>query len=384
VDYGFAPGASAYDGLMRHLLDDRPNTDLISLRAVRTVADFFQHLEATAAIPKPVGNLLIASHGNDSGWMQIDLDGALAVDTQYEVVEQAVTSGSVTLPKDLYHNADGTVAATTIQIRGCRIGVAEPFVDKLKEAFGGDVPVGAPKHFHVVFPGNYANGLGGMFEYLAYSFKIVRRDPFGAAERGQLVAAFAGAGFTLIDGSAVPGNRWDKWVPSARRMNRTRTRTAISVPLGQQAGTITTLRDSNGREFRHDVDRFTFTITGLAGPPAEADQMNVLRNAINASPKFAAAHPFPINQRYGHATGNDFVNGMRWAFNWQAGRLVCVGTQNTYTVVVPVTESAPDPAGRPPDPPSGNLLFNFYPRPGGAAAVVETMPVGDGRLFYTA
>jgi hypothetical protein len=381
MHYAFAPGATPYDIQSRHLLDDRPGTVLVSVDSVKHVEDFLGHLDTTAAIVKPLGgDLFLGSHGNHGGWLQIDLDGTKPVDTNYEVLEAAVASGSVVVPFNLDHNPDGSDSPISIHIRGCRIGIAEPFVDKLKEVFGGDSTVTAPKHFHVLFPPTYPNKNKGLFEYLAYSFHLVRRDPF--AKKDDAVAAFKAESFTYIDGSAVPEGRWDAWIPTD--VNKTRQAWSAAMPLGQKVGGVKVLTDATGREYRHDIKTLPFTVRDLTAFPPENQRLDTLRATIAPHPMFAATHPFPIQARFGHATADELIDGMTWAFTWDKPNMVCVGTQHEYAVIVPVIEPAPDPADKPPVLPSGNLLFNFYPHPGTAGAVVEKMPTTDGRLFYTA
>jgi hypothetical protein len=72
---------------------------------------------------------------------------------------------------------------------------------KLKEAFGGDVPVTAPKHFHFVFPDKYPNSYGGMFEWLDYDFAVHSKNPL---TRNQIIAALKAKQFDFYDATKVP------------------------------------------------------------------------------------------------------------------------------------------------------------------------------------
>jgi hypothetical protein len=389
MHYAFAPGATLYDIQSRHLLDDRPGTVLISAKSIKHIEAFLAHLANTAAIPKPLGgDIYLGSHGNHRGWMQIDLDGTKPVETTYEVVEAAVNSGSVTVPFDLDHNPDGSDSPINIHIRGCLIGVAEPFVDKLKEAFVAPVTVTAPRHFHTVYPGDYPNKFKGMFECLTYAFRLVRRDPF--EDKAEAVEAFSDEGFTYIDEKTtpnfpqfVPDDRWKAWIPD--NVNKKKQVFSTSMPLGQKVGGVKVLTDSSGREFRHDTKPpFSGTIPLAAFPP-ENQRIDILRDRLKQDARFATSHPFPMHVRFGHETRDQFVDGMNWTFTWDKKnkRMICVGNQHAYTVLVPVAETADDPPGKPPVLPSGDLLFNFYPHPATSGSVVETMPISDDRLFYT-
>lgn len=391
MNYAFAPGVSRYDIQSRHLLDDRPGTVLISAKSIKHVAAFLAHLENTAAIPKPIGgDLYLGSHGNHKGWMHIDLDGTKPINTTYEVAEAAENSGSVMIPLTLYHNPDGSESPINIHIRGCLIGSIEPFVDKLKDAFAGVASVTAPKHFHTVFPGQYPNKHKGMFEYLTYAFRLVRREPF--KNKAEAVAAFIDEDFEYIDEKTtpnfpdfVPDDRWTRWIPT--KVNKKKQVFSASMPLGQKVGGVKVLKDSTGREFRHDVETFAGTISDLGARPPADQRIDILKEHLEQDERFATTHPFPRHVRYGHETIEEFVDGLKWSFTWdkKKKKLICFGKQHVYTVLVPVAETAPDPdpPEKPPVVPSGNLLFNFYPHPASSGSVVETMPTSDDRLFYT-
>jgi len=375
VDYAFAPGQTDFDKMLGEFYARRPDTTLIGARGLKTVAQFLEHLESTAAIDKPTGDLFIVSHGNDRAWMKIKLDDQADANTTYEVVEKAVTSGSVRLAADINHDLDGTLASTSLNFRGCRIGDAEPFVDKLKEAFGGESPVTAPKHFDDVYK---QPGIGS-FESLSIGFELIR--PEAIADKAAAIDEFKGEAFTFLDGSLVPDDIWDKWIP--RNVTRTGHRDVLTVylELGRTIGALKKLRGAV--EFRHDVPTFTFTISGLASLPAKDDRLDTLRQGMNsaaatANSNWADAHPLPMFKRYGFDSIDEFVDGFTWAFSWNSKKklLIANGRQHMYTVVVPITN--------PPDLSTGKLVYNFAPVPGGGDPATAEMLTSDGSLFYTA
>src|SRR5207247_297897 len=108
MDYAFAPGVSDYDGYMRKFLTYRTDTKLIQVKGLTTVAGFFNrpNTQPAAQMPKPVGDLLIASHGNDLGWMQIDLIGGGAKHTDFaeltRIMNTPAASAAIKLPDALY------------------------------------------------------------------------------------------------------------------------------------------------------------------------------------------------------------------------------------------------------------------------------------------
>jgi hypothetical protein len=372
MDYAFAPGVTDYDRLARKLFTNRPGTTVIQKRGMTTVEAFFRHL-GTAGMSLPADELLVASHGNDRAWMKIQITGSRTGSTDYEAAEAAARGGSTALPNAVNHDAAGALAGTSVNIRGCRIGAAPPFVDKLKEAFGNESPVTAPKHFHWI----QDMGMIGMLEFLKYSFGVISKDPL--PDRTAVASALAAESFVYRDATSVPADSWATWVPRNVGVGH-RESASVYIGLGRALGGLARLR--TGIEFRHDLSRFTYSISGLPRFPPKADRLDTLRAALvtdagNLGSTFSVSHPFPMFQRYGHSSLDEFVDNLVWTFSWDPKKtlMVCVGRQHEYTVLVPITD--------PPDLTAGNLIYNYYP-PIGAPGAVDGLLTSDNTLFYTA
>jgi hypothetical protein len=368
-DYAFAPGTSDYDIKMQALFLNRANTTLIGGFGIIHLEGFFKHLAET--IPKPVGDLLIASHGNDRGFMQIDLDSGSGTHITYEALEQAVTKGSIRIPDALIQKT-GQPASSTVRIRGCRIGREEPFMKKLKEALGGAVGVTAPRHFHFV---TVVPALGA-FEYLCYaSFHITRPTKFD--HKDALVAAFQAARFTFIDDSGVPAERWADWIPG--NADQARHSVPMTVDFGETIGNRTTGTVSflNGAvEYRHDVltSDSPWTIENVTEPPPDdAAGRSLLKSNLKLEATFQGAHDYPVYRRFGHRSTDEYVDNWSWTFTWnrETKRLDCVGTRHEYTILVPITDA------------KKHLIFNFHPASGTRLPVVAKLTEADDRLFLT-
>lgn len=373
MDYAYSPlpdhGSNLFYSIYRRMFPHRPQTTLINEPGMTIVEEFLDHVETEPGLSRPVGSFLIASHGSDGGYIQMEIDtvshqdpaGNAISGTTYEVLVNVDNNDTVNIPNALITpRPDGSPPIAVFHIRGCNVGAALPYMQKFKAALGGNVEVSAPK----VFDSNQEMGRGA-FEYLGYNFKILRRDAF--ANRNQVVTAFQNhaPAFTFIDGSAVPNGEWANWIPNnVGRGQRNRTPEPF-WNFGQSVEGQNRIRLPV--QFRHNfpasVGRFTFTVGGFPNNPGnEAARLQELRDAINAHPEFQAAHDFPVYQRYGYASANDFVDGFDWNFNWNAPNLVCTGRRHVYNVSPPVT-----------DPATGNLLFNYYPDDNNAANVVETL-----------
>jgi len=377
MDYAFAPGRTSYDRWMRRLFQRRPNTTLITKRTVHRVDQYIQHLHTDAGVTRPVGNILVASHGSDQGYMKIQfaditLNGHKQRHTTYEVLVEADSSNVADIP------ADTRDANTKFHIRGCKIGqaYAVPFVQKFKAALGGNVPVTAPKHFHEVWLRRHF----GVMEYLGYDFSVV--NPTAFHNRNALITAFQNAGLQFVDGTNVPNANWRRWIPRNVRPGKRRLRATVNLnpALTPSHGhALHSLRLTNRHGFRHDRETYAYTIaySGGAAPPAgNAARKTEMKTNMEGIPEFQAAHPFPYYARYELNNLDDFVNGFHWRFNYNAHRHImrCVGTRHKYTVIIPITD---DPAN------ANNLFYNFYPFSGNATPVVTQLLENDARFFLT-
>lgn len=347
----------------------RPQSTLIAQRNNRsTVRQFINHVSTSAAIPRPIDDLLIGTHANDEGFLFIPMFPGQNGATVFETLEDAIADAakSIAIPDaTIGHNA-GDPITHSFHIKGCNIGKARPILVKLKEALGDNVHVTAPKHFHML----YYHSHYGVWEAMEYEFKIIRPNAF--ANRAAALADFqSNANFTRIDGSAIPAADWNKWLPT--RINRNNRKT-VNVNLGQQIGSRSTIPAL--QEFRSRTNQFVYTIAfpSAADVPANRAAREAARDqSLNNNPRFDANHDFPEYQRWGYRSVADFIQGYNWNFGRNGRRLVCTGERHEYTVIVPIL-----------DPATGNIIFNFYPNAGSPhAAVTNGLVVSDARFFET-
>ncbi len=378
MDYAFAPGRTRYDNIMHQLFQRRPNTTLINQRRVTRVDQFLDHLNTAASIGLPVGDFVISSHGNDAGYMQLQLaDIHLAgrrraeTVTTFEVLEEAVNTGIISIPNSLTNPRPVAGVPAGFHIRGCKIGQAEPFVRKLKEALGGQVTVTAPMHFHQ----NRNLPRMGVLEHLGYDFAVKRNTAF--ANKAELVAAFQAANLTFFENTAVPNDSWNDWIPG--NIRRARTAKRFTVNLGTPIQRNATHQITNVRvdgQYRHDQESFTYTIPYSSGAPGttHAERLTVLTTSLNAHAAFSSGHEFPMYQRYETTSVSDFLDDFTWTFSWSRRTriLTCVGRRHRYTMIVPVT-----------DPATNNLCLNFFPNAGNPTPVIRLLPENDSRFFLT-
>ena len=220
IDHGFAPGGSrnpatpgsaGQQARVRALIERRPNTELTEIP--ETVHDFIEGIQVDADTDKPIGDALIGSHADSEAHLFIsmfaDQDQTVSTatkgQTDFEVLQATLDAShpeqSIKLTPII--DASGNHFA---RIKGCNIGKVTKFMNKLKEALAAD-HVTAPNHFH----GLAWEEDAGVFEFMAYEYKVFQSDHF--PNRTALIDAFKAGGFTMINNQAVPSDNWATWVP---------------------------------------------------------------------------------------------------------------------------------------------------------------------------
>jgi hypothetical protein len=376
-DYGFVPGITPYDRKGHELLKRKPNTTVIPPPTIPHVEAFIKHLDANVA--KPVGDLWILAHGNDSGFMRIYLGSSSTKYATYEVLVDIVNDPNqpVRIPASLH------TGPFDVHISGCQIGQAEPVVNKIKEAFDSPRKVTAPKHMHIIGP-EYKSPFTGLasYEFLRYSFELFRLpglQPPGTQFRTkpEIVDAFDNQGFRFIRNGAtgvpVPRKLWKKVIRKYITITGA-AKTYDYFNLGQNIGHgVTRLRLAC--TFEHRRDPFVYNIPQVVTDPGtQSEMMDKFKANIEANPEFDPAYAFPQYERYGYTNPKDFLDGYSWHCEWLQNNqsMRCTGTRVVYAVKVPIT-----------DPATQNLFLNFFPDPvtGTGYSEVKTLKRTDKRLF---
>ena len=343
----------------------RADTALVSRRGLTTVRSFVNHLDGSPAVARPIDDALLGAHANSEGWIFIPMFPGQAGPTNFEtlVATLANPARSISIPDAVIGHNAGDPIAHNVHFKGCNIGKARPFLVKLKEAFGDNVNVTAPKHFH----GVYQHTSYGVWEYMAYEF-IIRR-PTNFPNRGDCVAAFQAAGFAFVDGNPVPDEDWERWIP--RRIRRTK-KVAIVGDLGVALGRRSTI----GIERQFRVDRFPFRwairYPAAGDVPAPAGRQAAFEASVEDDERMDAAHAYPWYERLGYASFADFIAGYRWSHSISGRVLKTRGNRTGYTIVIPVT-----------DPATGHLIFNFHPNAGSPHAPIAGLDETDPLYFET-
>jgi len=393
MDFGFAPGDRGKKGketqadrlramfTLRHPATTLIDRQKLNGKSIGTLNQLINYLTTNAT--GVIGNLMLGSHASDSALVLPMFVGQKGL-TEYETVQQTIDnatdpSKAITITSALI-GGPTTPPTHSVNYRGCNIGKSQAFLDKWKEAMGGNVTVTAPKHFHGIFSGpDY-----GYWEYMVYEFTVnaPKGKPF--ANIADMKAGFRAAvddnpaAFSFVDGTVIPDPYWDdvRWLP-----NRLPKGGFAEVPttLTDNIDTRTTIGANRGLLIEKIPFKWHVDYTSAGNVPNPGDSvacLTAIKNSFaTANPASLFSPPFPVFQRQGYAGVDAFVDGHAWTFGKSSRKnsgtkvfmLTAAGIRYSYTVLAPVTDPAPAP-----DPKTGKLITNFFP-----LTTFNKVPVAD-------
>jgi hypothetical protein len=355
------------------------DTHVVDLKTVKLLTDLYTELEFTSSVAKPIGDLLLISHGNDTGWLSLDLDSAAATTTSFQELKKILDPANVhrktalRIPPTLYTTAANAVGPTRVLLGGCRVGAAPKFVDALRSVLGGVVPIVAPKHFHMFSPrvrrlSKKKFLLLGTYEFLCYAFGAVSATAL--ARKDLKKALHDNPKNVTIDGNPVPEATFDGWLPRVLPGGLGKFDMPVTVPLGRKIEKQTTISPG---QFRHQTWKYTVHIPN----PTTAQRTQAgLKIWLAGRDPMQPAWGFPEYEQYGHDSFDEFFDSFVWTrpkknLNPQDW----TGMRHEYLVLVPITSMLPADKGK--------LFYNFFPpRTGSTLSAIKELDETDSRLFY--
>ena len=359
MDIAFAPGPTPFDLAINTMFTQRLQTTVIGSPAT-TIADLIQNLN-TRNPQSIVNNILIGTHGDDNAFMKIQLNGAFGGHTTYEDLTNEMASltrpcqiaAAVIDPRPL--DAQNLPIPPFVLIKGCRIGQALPFLNKLRDAINGltttTVQVAAPIFFEALHAEPQ-----GTFEFLYYDFHHFSKTK--VATKAALVAIMQGKHLPDISGTAIANAKWAAWIPDKIHTNKNNIQ---NVNLNPQpiphvpTGTFGRYKYSAAKVFN-----FTVSINSGTLPTAAADRIALLKTqvaALAANPgtnliaqSLATSHAYPFFTRFGYTGMDDLIDNLSWTFTRQdAQNLYCDGIRHEYNINPPIVSAT-----------NNELIFNYY------------------------
>jgi hypothetical protein len=356
MDYAYVPGfgigIKELD-LCRAVLALRPQTGVAPDPTAVTLETYLGALDVAIGIGlEPADNVIAGSHGTGEGELYLAMDKASPVPTVYETLEAVKASGSIRVGTHL------GASNPAFRLVGCLIGSDEslPFLRLMKQALQHVSAVSAPRFVHSY---RSASDASYAFEFMEYAHRITSKDPL--TSRDAVIGKFGSADLHQdLDGSEVPIENWDKWVPKGSLnlapVPGSAQQIAFDLPVKispAAGGNSTLFKDLGSWHSIADTHQFEVETPGAA-PTGEADQIALVPLALGQLPEFQDNHPYPVFKRHHFKTRQAFIDGFRWKPTLVANNTVnFIGTRYRYELHVPVLKPGTD-----------ELIYNFYPNPG--------------------
>lgn len=350
VDYVYVPGIgdSALEGL-NAAMQLRPNTTSILLAQSWTLANFLLTLESginSLGWSAP-GDLLVGAHGDSLGNLKLALDNTTKIPANYETLESVAVSKTINIPNDVRS------ANTSVRLMSCSIGAdpCRPFLQLLKTVMGNPSSLTAPRYVH-----SYAVGSppDNVYEWMNYEFQVTgaNQGKTPLTTRDSVVGKFGDAALKYFDGTEIPGEIWEQWVPPAAKLTlkpavaqTLKWDYPVTIPIGPNFSAVLKAQASWTSGVQNfDVEPIAYAnVSDIVIPT----MLNVELPKIK---KYQDSHLYPIYVRYGFKTLNDFIKGWTWTINLLPNNMVkFIGSRYIYLLEIPITK-----------PGTNQWIYNYY------------------------
>jgi hypothetical protein len=375
-DYAFSPvlPKDHYTKRMNELMQRcRPQTILVTdptlAQQPSNLVDFIQLMHNGRTITHPIRDILIVSHSHPWGSLSLPLDSTGGKKIFYEDLLVLQNNNAIQIPQSSVlprpKHKSGTPSPFTIHIKGCNIGKSIPFMNALSVAFGGDVLITAPKHFHMV--SDYQGTRG---EYMCYSFEVNRRGPF--RDHKEAIQVFRGQGFLLYNRSPISLSQWQQWIPRNPNQIIHSWKVRVNCPKSRW---YPRSRKLSGL-YMHTIEYYfkkNAYFKFPTDPGSDSQRKQAIQDELEKQRPFRDSL-YPQYERYGYKTMDEFMDGWKWSFLWdKAQRALRVqAKRHKYIVKQPIV-----------DPSTQTLIMNIYP-PRGRDNPIINLREDDPRFFESA
>jgi hypothetical protein len=348
TDYAFVPGIgdTQLEGL-NSALQLRPNTLSVLVAQSYTLQNFLLTLKNGVEILgwDPAGDLLLGAHGSSSGDLKLALDDVAAIPANYESLEKVAVSKTINIPNVVRS------ANTSVRLSSCSIGADEckPFLQLLKSVMGNPSRLTAPRFVHF-----YGIQTDSVYEWMSYQFWItgLNQGKQPLPTRDAVVGKFGDANFQYFDGTPIPTEMWEQWVPPAAKLTlkpaiaqTVNTDYPVRIQLGSNFSAIlkTKLAWTSGSE-PMDLDPLDYNdVSDIVIPTMLDVELPKIR-------KYQDSHPYSVPKRHGFKNLQDFIRGWIWTINLLPGNKVkFIGRRYVYGLEIPITKPGTD-----------EWIYNYY------------------------
>jgi len=286
----------------------------------------------------PAGDLVLGAHGSSFGDLKMALDNTTAVPANYEILEKVAASNTISIPSSVRS------ANTSVRMMSCSIGAdqCQPFLLRLKSVMGNPKNVTAPRFIHT-----YGVSSDNIYEWMNYEFWITGADTGRKPlpTRDAVVGKFGDAGFKYFDGTDIPNEMLEQWVPAAAKSTlkpavaqnlawdfpvRIQVGSSLSAVLQARATWLSGVQN-------YDTDPISYNnVSDIIIP----DTLNVELPKIR---KYQDSHKYPVYKRYGFTSLDKFISGWGWTINLISNdKVKFIGTHYLYRLEIPITKPGTD------------------------------------------
>jgi hypothetical protein len=358
-DYAFVMPRDNFGTHAENYMNRRPETrTIVSSNTINSLDAILTTIISGTQITTPVNDVLIVSHANAGGQLFFKLRNSdQANHMTYNQLSDYLNAANRPQITSRQIRDDAN-----IHIRGCNIGKEPRFLQLVKEVFGNNATVTAPKHLDR-FAFFTSSGTTHRYENMVYHFIIYNKTAL--ADKQAVEDAFVNhtPAFEDIFGNVITRAQFNTWLPQNINNNST-----ANHPCTNPIDTQLTVE----REFRHQVDNplYTYNITLDSNPPAN-QRIDILKQVLADNDTMKSSHPFPTYEQFGYSNLDDFVDNLNWQFNWNNGTktLNCRGSRHSYQLRIPITDA------------SNNLFVNAFLATGTKQYVHHQVLETDSRFF---
>jgi hypothetical protein len=383
-DYALATGKTPYDDAMRGLLAARPETILVKDPALFELSRFFAGLMTNPVATNPIRHILVGGHANAEGALRLQIDGIVDRGVNYNDLLNLIKSRAVVIDIKMLLPRPNDARKVPIQakfiVRGCHIGHQVKFIDKLRGALGGLVPVAAPIHYHLVTP---TRRPPGFMEYLGYAFEL--SSPTKLKDRKAVIAAMVGAAFPRIDGKPVPAKFWNepKVIPKdPHKLDRGKTDEGEQRAVAYARSPVDNKKTGLPRIYRYKL-RKLFKDDNAVGVPGKStkatDRVKAVRDDLVKRGWFQEKSDFPVYERFGYKSIDEFMAAWDWRFKPKAAadKVTYNAYRHEYRLVEPIAELQSGKTAK-----VGQFILNYFST-SKRHKPVTTLMHEDPRLYLT-
>jgi len=329
-DYVFIIPTDSFGTDANDYMNQRPKTRIIQS------SSFGNSLEAVLRavisgpqITSPINDIIIVTHAGEGGFLFLKLKNNSPSPDQISYYDLQAYLNDQNRPRitsrQIRNNAN-------IHIRGCNIGKEPRYLELVKQLFGNNISVTAPKHLDSF--SFYRDGSTiYRYEHLSYCFTVFNKTAF--TNKQQVVDAFNNhfPAFEDIFGNRITQSQFNTWVPRNVRRNSETTHNCSN-----QINSALTVK----RKFVHRFDNplYTFDIK-LDSDPPDDQRIDILKDWLRQIDTMQSSHNFPEYHQFGYSSFDEFVDNMKWKFKWNETEktLHCTGSRHLYQLRIPITDT---------------------------------------------